>query len=156
MARSTRKAQNCRKPNTICKYMLMQIFSNFFSIFLQVLCQSRVFQMWLSFATASTSAYKSSDWTQNIIQIHDDLPLWTTDLPTTTLLEFKVIFFFYKVPQRQNTFKINFECGEEKGKGQLSNTCSITQYRTERGYDCAIQSTMAIKIRWTVMDLVFF
>lgn len=61
MARSTRKAQNCRKPNTICKYMLMQIFSNFFSIFLQVLCQSRVFQMWLSFATASTSAYKSSD-----------------------------------------------------------------------------------------------
>lgn len=42
-------------------------------------CQSRMFQMWLSFATAFTSALKSSDWTQKIIQIHDDLPLLTTD-----------------------------------------------------------------------------
>lgn len=43
-------------------------------------CQSKMFPMWLSFATAFTSAYKSSDSTQKIIQIHDDLPLLTTDL----------------------------------------------------------------------------
>lgn len=143
MARSTRKAQNCRKPNTICKYMLMQIFSNFFSIFLQVLCQSRVFQMWLSFATASTSAYKSSDWTQNIIQIHDDLPLWTTDLPTTTLLEFKVIFFFFTKFHKDKIHLKSTLSVERKKERANSQTLALLRSTELRG-----DMTVQYKVQW--------
>lgn len=86
-----------------------------------------MFQMRLSFATAFTSAYKSSDWTQKTIQIHEVLPLLTT-VPTAILLELKVIL--YKGTQRQNTVRVNFEWERKE------NTCSIMQYKTERGYDC--------------------
>lgn len=157
MARSTRNAHDSRKPNTFCKYILMQFFFYPF-LFYTFTCQSRMFQMWLSFATAFTSASKSSDWTQKIMQIHGDLPLLTTDstdyrltVPTVpSLLEFKVML--YKVAQRQNTAWMNFECGEEKEREHLL----IMQYKTERGYDClAIHSTMAMNIRWTVADRSF-
>lgn len=69
MARSTRKAKDCRTPNTYwSKHYLPIYFSyNYFT------CQLQMFQRWLSFATAFTSALKSSEW---IIQIHDRVLYW--------------------------------------------------------------------------------
>lgn len=140
MARSTRKAHDCRKPNTCCNYILMQMtfFLKTFSLsYIIFICQS-MFQMWLSFATAFTSAYKSSDWIQNIIQIHDDLPLLTT-VPTTILS--KVII--YKVAQRQNTVWMNFWVLRGKG-GQTLEHLLYYVIQNWEVHDClAIQSTMA-------------
>lgn len=150
MARSTRNAQDSRITKYNLQIHLDAIFLKSFSFFSynDITCQSRMFQMWLSFAAAFTSAFKSSDWTQKTIQIQDDLPLLPSAVPTPILLEFKVIL--YKVAQRRNTVPMNLEW---KRRG---NTSSIMWYKTERGYDClAIQSTVAMDIWWPIFYVFY-
>lgn len=64
-------------------------------------------------------------------------------VPTTILLEFKVIL--YNIDQSQNTLWINFECRENKEREHM------LLFNTKlRGVCLAIHSTMAMDIRlWT-------
>lgn len=104
-------------------------------------CQWRMIEMWLSFATAFTSAFKSSDWTQKMIQIHDDSPLLTTDLnnnPAGTQSN--------SLQSRTKTKHGLNEC--EEGQERVKLSALLCNMR-------ALQSTMAMDIRWTVVGLFY-
>lgn len=116
-----------------------------------------MFHMWLSFATAFTSAFKSSDWTQKIIQVHDDSPLLSTDISTNNNHVGIQSNSLQSCTMIQNTVWMNFEC-EGKRKGTNSQTFAILCNKNWEGCDrLAIQSMWILDEQlWAFFSVYFF
>lgn len=119
-----------------CKYFFSY---NYFT------CQSRMFQMRLSFATAFTSAYKSSDWTQKTIQIHE---------------------VFASIDYSPNSNPVGAQSNSLQRYTKTKHSSSELWVGKEREHLfyyaiqnwegvwlLAIQSTTVMDIRWKVVDL---
>lgn len=130
MARSTRKAWDYRKTNTFCKYILMQIYIyiSFFTLFhtITLLANKGCFSCGSALQLHSQVLLNPVTWTQKIIQIHDDLPLLTTDWNKSPVgIQSK------SLQSCTNTKHSLNELWVWRGKGNSQILCSIMQYKTE-------------------------